>query len=149
MRRTERSTLILPAALLGRVGFGEQVEVVRSGHGLVSREVVRAFELLCGCVVSEPGSVGGSCALCAMELAGQGVEWAWASRPCTKHARWCSYPLCATRSVCVAHSAQAPDGRVYCAPHYVALVGELERADREARFGPAAGVVAWWKSLFL
>lgn len=135
---------ILPAQNIPSMGFGSDDITVQEPNGRIVRGTMkRVFKLSCEDNVSEHEQCGGVCPLCRSELQEvierEGLlilseQADWICTPCSRHWYICQFPLCGIGG-CVKHMAMAPDGRVYCKQHFLAITDSLHVQQMEEQHG--------------
>jgi hypothetical protein len=162
IRRIGKRTNVLSARWIDRLGFGSTDITSKNSQELITAIDCRAFRLCCQCIIEAYEDAGGVCLACRQEIetmlanmpAGIGdiltvSELNWLSTPCREHFLRCSISTC-REGRCVRHIATGPDGRPYCQPHYVALIGELDFKALQDVHGPLrAHALRFFKTLLV
>jgi len=141
LRFVEQKTIVLPAYQIAHLGWGREIKTGKAPgiHGvLITSDVIRTYRMSCGCVIGTPQESGAPCSVCKNEyllhlamMSSQQIvsinqeELNWQSTPCKQHYRYCGLDFC-NAGCCMKHSAQLPDMRFYCLPHYLEIQKQLE-----------------------
>ena len=156
LRAIAEKTLSSPPTRIVRDGFGTVRVTRRTGQGVITEQIQRAYEAgPCRCHVVEINELGSPCPLCfqilleAQRLKRMPIEFTLAeisflARPCSKHSQVCQFPCCG-QAVCPQHGTFADDNRFYCLPHHK----EIQEAIRREKLKQAHGAIGAGVSEFL